>query len=71
MTKLDPELVRLLEKIPAEDLKDLLALHGAGSVGRQAKAHAKRYLATNWGGILFAVLGLSGIAYLLRSWGLF
>jgi len=35
---IDPELIKLLNKIPAEDLKDLLAQHGAGSVERQADA---------------------------------
>jgi isopentenyl phosphate kinase len=38
MTTLDPELERLLKQIPDEDLKDLLALHGAGSFKRQCKA---------------------------------
>jgi hypothetical protein len=55
MSGIDPEIVRLLERIPAEDLKDLAAMHGAGNLGRQIKAHAKDSIARNWliGLILF------------------
>lgn len=41
---MDPELERLIKQIPDEDLKDLLALHGAGSFDRQFKAKLKNEL---------------------------
>jgi hypothetical protein len=39
---LDPELVRLLEKIPEEALRDYFAIHGIGSLRDQVNAKARR-----------------------------
>jgi hypothetical protein len=39
-----PEVERLIKQISDEDLKDLLALHGAGSFDRQCNAKLKNEL---------------------------
>jgi hypothetical protein len=69
MPKLDEELARLLERIPADDLKDLVAMHGAGKLGRQVKVRAKHWIAGNWAKVLFEephplVAGIIGLCWL-------
>jgi hypothetical protein len=44
-----------------DDIRDILAMHGAGSLGRQAKVHAKSWLAKNWGYFIYAILVLGVI----------
>jgi hypothetical protein len=53
MPKLEEELARLLERMPADDLKDLVAMHGAGKLGRQVKVRAKHWIAGNWATAIF------------------
>lgn len=67
MSKLDPEIERLLGNLPDDDLKDFLAMHGAGSFKRQFKAHLKNDLAENlpWFSIFVLIAGAPGLLVLI------